>query len=118
MKFTPPFLGKFSPSMLGMIIAGILVLILLGTSVFIVDQTEEAVITRFGRYIGTRGPGLQFKLPLGIDRNYTVNVRTVQTQEFGFRTTRGGSAPSYASQTAESIMLTGDLNIVDVEWII
>jgi membrane protease subunit HflK len=104
--------------MFGMIIAGILVLIFLGTSVFIVDQTEEAVITRFGRYIGTRGPGLQFKLPFGIDRNYTVNVRTVQTQEFGFRTMRGGSTPSYASQAAESIMLTGDLNIVDVEWII
>jgi len=118
MKFTPQQMGKLTPSMFGMIIAGILVLIFLGTSVFIVDQTEEAVITRFGRYIGTRGPGLQFKLPFGIDRNYTVNVRTVQTQEVGFRTMRGGSTPSYASQAAESIMLTGDLNIVDVEWII
>jgi membrane protease subunit HflK len=118
MKFTPPKIGRFSSSSVGMVIAGILVLILLGTSVFIVDQTEEAVITRFGRYIGTRGPGLQFKLPFGIDRNYTVNVRTVQTQEFGFRTMRGGNAPPYSSQTMESVMLTGDLNIVDVEWII
>jgi len=118
MKFTPPQMGRITPSMFGMIIAGILALILLSTSVFIVDQTEEAVITRFGKYIGTRGPGLQFKLPFGIDRNYTVNVRTVQTQEFGFRTMRGGSALSYSSQTTESVMLTGDLNIVDVEWII
>ncbi|MCL2271956.1 MAG: FtsH protease activity modulator HflK [Treponema sp.] len=118
MKFTPPKIGRFSSSSVGMVIAGILVLILLGTSVFIVDQTEEAVITRFGRYIGTKGPGLQFKLPFGIDRNYTVNVRTVQTQEFGFRTMRGGNAPPYSSQTMESVMLTGDLNIVDVEWII
>jgi len=118
MKFTPPKIGKLSSSLVGMIIAGILVLILLGTSVFIVDQTEEAVITRFGKFIGTRGPGLQFKLPFGIDRNYTVNVRTVQTQEFGFRTMRGGNAPAYSSQTTESVMLTGDLNIIDVEWII
>jgi len=118
MKFTPPKIGKFTPATFGLVITGILVLILLATSVFIVDQTEEAVITRFGRYIGTRGPGLHFKLPFGVDRNYTVNVRTVQTQEFGFRTMRGGSSPSYSSQTAESIMLTGDLNIVDVEWII
>ena len=104
--------------MVVIIIAGILLLIILATSVFIVDQTEQAVMTRFGRFIGIREPGLQFKLPFGIDRNYTVNVRTVQTQEFGFRTMRGGNSPAYSSQTNESVMLTGDLNIVDVEWII
>jgi len=118
MKFTPPKLGKISLKQIVLIVAGIVVLITLGTSVFIVDQAERAVITRFGKYIGTREPGLRFKLPFGIDRNYTVNVTKVQTQEFGFRTTRGGIFPSYASQTSESIMLTGDLNIVDVEWII
>jgi membrane protease subunit HflK len=99
------------------------------TSVYIVDQTEEAVITRFGRYVGTKGPGLQFKLPFGIDRNYTVNVKTVQTENFGFSTLKSGSSPVYSNQasfpvsrytaeTAESTMLTGDLNIIDVEWII
>ena len=111
-------MGKLSPKILVVIIAGILLLIILATGVFIVDQTEQAVITRFGRFIGIRDPGLQFKLPFGIDRNYTVNVRTVQTEEFGFRTMRGGSYPAYSSQTTESVMLTGDLNIVDVEWII
>lgn len=111
-------MGKLSPKTLVFIIAGIVVLIFLGTSIFIVDQTEQAVITRFGRFIGIREPGLHVKLPFGIDRNYTVNVRTVQTEEFGFRTMRGGNYPSYSSQTAESIMLTGDLNIVDIEWII
>ena len=118
MKFTPPVAGKLSPNMFILIIVGIVVLIFLSTSVFIVDQTEQAVITRFGRFIGIRDPGLHFKLPFGIDRNYTVNVRTVQTEEFGFRTMRGGNFPTYASQTTESVMLTGDLNIVDVEWII
>jgi membrane protease subunit HflK len=119
MKFTPPIMGKLSPNKLVLVVAGILLLILLSTSVFIVDQTEQAVITRFGRFTSVREPGLHFKLPFGIDRNYTVNVRTVQTEEFGFRTiTRGGNFPAYASQTDESIMLTGDLNIVDVEWII
>jgi len=128
--FTPPKVGKYlNPAVITLVIGGIVVIILLATSVFIVDQTEEAVITRFGKYNTTKGPGLQFKLPFGIDRNYTVNVKTVQTQEFGFRTVRGGRSPSYsnqmsfpvsqyASQTSESTMLTGDLNIVDVEWII
>jgi membrane protease subunit HflK len=118
MKFTPANMGKFSPKILIFIVVGILALIFLGTSVFIVDQTEQAVITRFGRFIGIREPGLHVKLPFGIDRNYTVNVRTVQTEEFGFRTTRGGSYPTYSNQGSESVMLTGDLNIVDVEWII
>lgn len=118
LNFTPPRLGKLKPATVGFIIGGIVLLILLTTSVFIVDQTEKAVITRFGRYIDTRGPGLQFKLPFGIDRNYTVNTESVQSQEFGFRTMRGGSSPLYTSTSAESTMLTGDLNIVDVEWII
>jgi len=111
-------MGKFSPKLLVIIIAGIVALILLGTSIFIVDQTEQAVITRFGRFIAIREPGLHLKLPFGIDQNYTVNVRTFQTEEFGFRTRRGGNYPAYTSQSTESVMLTGDLNIVDVEWII
>jgi membrane protease subunit HflK len=117
-NFTPPKMGKLTTTKIGLIIGGIVALILLSTSVFIVDQTEKAVITRFGRYIGTREPGLQLKLPFGIDRNYTVNTESVQSQEFGFRTLRGGSAPQWAGTASESTMLTGDLNIVDVEWII
>jgi membrane protease subunit HflK len=118
LHFTPPKMGKIRPAMLGLIGLGIVTVILLGTSVFIVDQAEEAVITRLGKYHVTRGPGLQFKLPFGIDRNYTVNVKAVLTEEFGFRTLTRGSRTTYSSQTTESTMLTGDLNIVDVEWII
>jgi membrane protease subunit HflK len=83
-----------------------------------VDQTEEAVVTRFGRYHSTQGPGLQFKLPFGIDKMYKVNVKTVQTEQFGFRTVTRGIQSTYTNQTNESTMLTGDLNIVEVEWII
>jgi membrane protease subunit HflK len=118
LNFTPPKIGKLSPTMMVLIVVGIVVLILLGTSVFIVDQAEEAVITRLGKYHVTRGPGLQFKLPFGIDRNYTVNVRAVQTAQFGFSTVKSGVTSSYVSKTTESTMLTGDLNIVDIEWII
>ena len=117
MKFTPPKVGKFTPRSYRFIIVGILVLILLFSSVFIVNQPEEAVITRFGRYVGTKGPGLQIKLPF-IERADKVNVLAVRTEEFGYSTQRGGFNPRYSSNTSESIMLTGDLNIVDVEWII
>jgi len=114
-------MGKFGPNKLIMVVVGIVVLILLGTSVFIVDQAERAVITRFGKHVSTKGPGLHIKLPFGIDRNYTVNVTGIQTQEFGIRSVRRNDFSTNtvnAVQTSESIMLTGDLNIVNVEWII
>ncbi|MDR1412300.1 MAG: FtsH protease activity modulator HflK [Spirochaetaceae bacterium] len=106
------------PATVLLVIAAVAVIVLLGTSVYIVDQTEEAVVTRFGRYHTTAGPGLQFKLPFGIDRHYVVNVKNVQTEQFGFRTLQSGISSTYASETRESTMLTGDLNIIDVEWII
>jgi len=118
MKFNPPKMGKLNPAMIGLIITGVVILIFLATSVFIVDQAEEAVITRLGKYLTTRGPGLQIKLPFGIDRNYTVNVKAVQTAQFGFTTVQSGVSSTYSSKTRESTMLTGDLNIVEVEWII
>jgi membrane protease subunit HflK len=106
------------PATVVLVIIGIVVVIFLGTSVYIVDQTEEAVITRFGRYHDTSGPGLQFKLPFGIDKQYSVNVKAVQTEQFGFRTLSSGISSTYSNQTNESTMLTGDLNIIEVEWII
>ena len=117
--FTPSKMGKYlNPAVLTLAALGLVIVILLGTSVYIVDQAEEAVVTRFGKYHTTRGPGLQFKLPFGIDRNYTVNVKAVQTEQFGFRTLKSGISSTYTGQSNESTMLTGDLNIVDVEWII
>ena len=82
------------------------------------DQAEEAVLTRFGKYLTTTGPGLHFKLPLGIDRNYLVKVREVQTEQFGFRTLASGLSPRFSGDQSISTMLTGDLNMVDVEWVI
>jgi membrane protease subunit HflK len=117
--FTPPKAAKFfTPAKAGLFALGIAVLVLLFTSVYIVDQAEEAVVTRFGKYLATRGPGLQFKLPFGIDRNYTVNVKAVLTEQFGFKTLKSGISSTYSGVASEATMLTGDLNIVDVEWII
>ncbi len=95
-------------------------LALAGTGFFIVNPTEDAVVTRFGKYLSTVGPGAHFKIPFGIDRAYNVPTKSIQTEQFGFRTVRGGVQNTYANSnfSKESTMLTGDLNIVDVEWII
>lgn len=90
------------------------------SGVFVVDETEQAVVLRFGRYDHTVGPGLHTKIPFGIDRSYKVPTQVVQNMAFGFRVERAGVNTVFSSvdYPEESIMLTGDLNIIDVEWII
>ena len=117
--FTPQEPAKFlNQKTIITIIIIIAALIFIFTSFYIVNQTEQAVVTRFGRYKETREPGLHFKLPFGIDRQYVVSVKTVHTEQFGFRTLSSGVNSTYSSDANMSTMLTGDLNMVDIEWII
>ncbi len=92
-------------------------------SVFYTVQPEErAVVKRFGRVIGITDPGLHFKLPFGIDDVQMVATERVLKQEFGFRTEEvsreGSSKYSDEDHPEESLMLSGDLNMIDVEWVV
>jgi membrane protease subunit HflK len=110
---------NFSPKLvIGLIVAVIAISVVM-SSFFVVDQTEQAVVTRFGEYNRTVGPGLQTKVPLGIEKSYKVPTQVVQSMTFGYRSTLT-SSPLIASTDypSESIMLTGDLNIIDLEWIV
>jgi modulator of FtsH protease HflK len=111
---------KVKPRMVFIIIIVIAVLILILSSFFVVDQTEQSVVLTFGKFSRIAEPGLNFKLPFGIERNYNVPTQVVQNMSFGFRTEQAGITTVYSEidYPEESIMLTGDLNIVDVEWII
>ncbi|HEX6995085.1 MAG TPA: FtsH protease activity modulator HflK [Gammaproteobacteria bacterium] len=91
------------------------------TSFFTVQPEEQAILKRFGRVYDIAEPGLHFKLPFGIDTVQKVATERVLKQEFGFRTTE--SAAFERSQFTgpipdESLMLTGDLNIIQVEWVV
>lgn len=90
------------------------------TSYFMVDETEKAVVLQFGKFDRTVGAGLHFKLPFGIEKNYNVPTQIIQNQTFGFRTAKADvvSLRSSGDYSNESTMLTGDLNIINVEWII
>lgn len=111
--------AKFlKPVTIIVIIGAIVFLVLTGTSVFMVDQTERAVVTRFGRFSHIAEPGLQFKLPFGIDKSYSVPTEVVQTEQFGFRTEKAGVVSRYEEGYKPITMLTGDLNIVQIEWIV
>lgn len=115
---------SFTPKLIFLALFVIVVIITLSTGFFVVDQTEQAVILRLGKYLKTVGPGLQFKIPFGIDTSYNVETQTVQTMSFGYRTNSTGNvygsptSYNYANYMSESTMLTGDLNIVDIQWIV
>lgn len=98
----------------------VIVLISIFTGFYTINPEEVGVIQRFGKYISTTEPGLHFKLPFTIDTLTKVPVRKVMKQEFGFRTLQAGVKSTYSTRNydQESVMLTGDLNIADVSWIV
>jgi membrane protease subunit HflK len=91
----------------------------LARGVYTVGPESVGVIQRFGRFVGTVGPGLRFKLPFGIDTVTIVPVKRQLKMEFGFATpgaTQFDQVPR--EPTRESDMVTGDLNAAHVEWVV
>ena len=103
----------------GSLIAIIAIVILAFFSFYTVDANENGVILRLGKYSHTTMPGLHFKIPI-VDRVYRVKVDYQYKKEFGFRTVKAGVRTEYSKRNynAESWMLTGDLNIAEVHWIV
>ncbi len=119
-QFTKKFLNAPQFGLIGFFI--LLGLIGAYSSIYTVQPDEEAVIIRFGKYEGTYPPGLHFKLPYGIDRLEKLKTKLVHQAEFGFRTQSAskGQRTTYSKGglKSESSMLTGDLNVADVEWVV
>ena len=112
--------GKF-PGGMWIIILAIIVVFFGASSFYTVAVDEVGVIQRFGKYVRTAQPGLGFKLPRGLEKVTKVKVRYVFKEEFGLRTLQAGVKTRYASGSAylgESLMLTGDLNVAVVPWIV
>jgi len=101
-------------------VIGVFVLIFLFSSFFTVSPEEVGVILRLGKFSHLAEPGLNFKIPLGIDVLEKVPVQRQLKEEFGFRTESAGVRTRYSqsSYLDESLMLTGDLNAAEVEWIV
>ena len=108
---------------LGWIGLAVAIVILLGlTMVYGIEASDEGVVLRFGEKWETVQPGLHWKLPWPIDTVYEVPVQRIQTLEFGFETEQPGRMTQYARVSDEDLavseMLTGDLNLGNVEWIV
>jgi membrane protease subunit HflK len=115
-----PKMPKIQARGLVFIIGGLLVLAVLAGSFYTVKPDEMGVILRFGKFVRTTEPGLHIMLPFA-EKVTKVLVQRQQKAEFGFRTVTPGVRSEFAvppDAAAEAVMLTGDLNVVTVEWII
>ncbi|MBL8023444.1 MAG: FtsH protease activity modulator HflK [Elusimicrobia bacterium] len=117
------FKKQFNFNLLGVggIVLGVILFLGALTSFYTIQPSEEAVVLRFGRYIRTEMPGLRFKFPFGIERAIKVRTKIIHQEEFGFRSSgTTGTRTQYSNRSfgEESLTLTGDLNVADVEWIV
>lgn len=102
----------------------VILLVLSGTAYYTIDSDSVGVVQRFGKYHATVQPGLHFKLPFGVDMVTRVQVRQQKKQEFGFRTKQADVRSTFVGPKEDpslrevALMVTGDLNMAVVEWII
>ena len=102
---------KGSPKLVGLLVAAG-VAVWLASGFVIVQEGQVAVVTRFGEYTKTLPPGLQWRMPYPIEDDQMVNIAQLRTFEVGFRGTgRNKVLP-------ESLMLTTDENIVDMQFVV
>ena len=84
------------------------------TCFYTVDDKQQAVVTTFGKVTDVTDAGVHFKLPFGIQKVHKVDVNVYQKIELGYST----SGDSYAVNPSESTMITGDYNIVNVDFFV
>ncbi len=110
-----------TPKKIGRIITICLVALVLViasfTCFYTVDDKQQAVVTTFGKVTDVTDAGVHFKLPFGIQRVHKVDVNVYQKIELGYRSTASNDA-GYTVNTSESTMITGDYNIVNVEFFV
>jgi membrane protease subunit HflK len=121
----PQQLKKFKGGPVFILVVAVVVVVVLWTAWFTVQPEETGIVQRFGKVMRTAGPGLHFKLPCGIEKVRLLPTARVLKEEFGFRTVSASTVPGEKTRYStrgeykdESLMLTGDLNVIDVQWII
>ena len=116
-----PRLPNLPAGSIRLVAVGLAVLFLLMTSYYQVEPEEVGVIQRFGAYVRTTDPGPHLKIPFGVETVQKVPIQRQLKMEFGFVTLQAGQRSEYAQPAAaqaESLMLTGDLNVAVVDWIV
>jgi len=105
-----------------LVFVAILLILIASSTFFTIKQDEVGIVQLFGRYVRTAQPGLNFKMPIGIEKVTKVNVKQIRTEEFGFSSSpedaRARFRPASTDDSNVALMLTGDLNVAVVPWIV
>jgi membrane protease subunit HflK len=115
-----PQVPKVPPGAGRLLLAGLALLVLFVTGYYQVEPDEVGVVQRFGAYVRTAEPGPHLKIPFA-ESVTKVPVQRQLKMEFGFRTTNAAQRSEFAETPetrGEAVMLTGDLNVAVVEWIV
>jgi len=124
---TPPdleeIIGKIKEKLggrfpIGFVLLGIALLVWLASGIYIVAPDEAGVVMRFGKVVYTKGPGPHYHLPRPFEAVLKAQVTKVRRSEVGFRTVAIGPPARYREVPVESLMLTGDENIVNMQFIV
>jgi membrane protease subunit HflK len=105
---------KLNPWLL-VLLAGVLYAL---SGIYIVAPDERGLVLRFGRFVREAEPGPNYHLPWPIEEVVRPSVTQIRKEEFGFRTVSPGPPARYQKVNAEALMLTGDENIVQLEFIV
>lgn len=112
-----PFGGKKLSGLITTAVIVIIGLILISTCWYTVNDKQQAVVTTFGKVTNITNAGVHFKLPFGIQRAHKVDVNVYQSIELGYRSD-SSNPDGYSVIESESKMITGDYNIVNVEFFV
>ena len=107
------FLKDHWPKAVAGVIA-VIVLLFVASAAFTVAPDSRAVVFRFGKYNRIAKPGLNFKFPAGVESKINVRTEKIYREVFGFRHKDGKNV----NVSSESHMITGDLSVADLEWIV
>ena len=111
---------SFFKKYLGGINSWIIIILIVGIwasqGLYTIDETEVGLVERFGHHVRTVSPGLHYHLPAPIETVIPVDVKSVRKIEVGYKTVSPPPNPRYRSNKEEALMLTGDNNIVHIEF--
>jgi membrane protease subunit HflK len=116
-RLPPIRLRQLSPQFIWAVLGG-LVVVWLASGAYIVGPDQRGIILRFGKHIATTDPGFHWHWPYPFETAQRPKVTEVQRVEIGFRTTDAGPPARYADVASESLMLTGDENIIDIDLVV
>ena len=100
------------------VVLGLFAIIVFNGLIYSIGPDEVGVIQRFGKYIRLSSSGLHAKIPFGIEKVTPIKVEKIFKEEFGTGRENSSSRGSFGGSRDISLMLTGDLNILDVRWIV